>query len=564
MPGVGGRGDAGGDAGHDLERDPVRRAGLRLLAAAAEDERVAALEAHDGLAGRARARRSRRSVSSCGTCSPPPILPTSISSASAPASRARVGGISLSWRITSASRDHLQRAHGHQARDRRARRRPGRRGRSSASSSSPAPRREQALGELLAERLWIARRMTRARRAASSMPSGVPTQAVQRRCRRGEVRADGRVAVRAERARRRRARRRQRAPRRGRSPSRAAARSPARACERDDALAGARARSRVERAPPPSSRPAAAARRRRARCASTSPSASLRSRVSTLPRSSTISTSGRARAQLRAPAQRRACRRARPGAQPASARARRAGPRAAGTATSTSPVGQRRRDVLGGVHRDVDARRRAAPPPARVTHLALSDRARSRSPVVVIVTISLAAERLGAPGAPARAPARCRACRAHHGAGAARSGRTLSAAGCVVGRRGALVQPEQLAHELQAAVAAIGQPCSWRTSAGSSARAAAAASTARAIASTRARSRGEADSQRPAFSASTESTMPVAVLAQRGDRRAHVELAHPAREALDLLLDDRRRPRRARPRGPDMLRATTACRSSMS
>ena len=45
--GVGGRGDAGGDAGDDLERDAGLAQQLRLLAAAAEHERVAALEAHD-------------------------------------------------------------------------------------------------------------------------------------------------------------------------------------------------------------------------------------------------------------------------------------------------------------------------------------------------------------------------------------------------------------------------------------------------------------------------------------------------------------------------------------
>ena len=45
-PGVGGRGDRRRDAGHDLERDAGGREGLRLLAAAPEDERVAALEPH--------------------------------------------------------------------------------------------------------------------------------------------------------------------------------------------------------------------------------------------------------------------------------------------------------------------------------------------------------------------------------------------------------------------------------------------------------------------------------------------------------------------------------------
>ena len=46
--GVGGRRHTGGHAGHDLERHAGLDQRLRLLAAAAEDERVAALEAHDG------------------------------------------------------------------------------------------------------------------------------------------------------------------------------------------------------------------------------------------------------------------------------------------------------------------------------------------------------------------------------------------------------------------------------------------------------------------------------------------------------------------------------------
>src|SRR3954447_25259700 len=45
-PRVGGHGDSGGDAGHDLEGDARRCQGLGLLAAAAEDERVATLQAH--------------------------------------------------------------------------------------------------------------------------------------------------------------------------------------------------------------------------------------------------------------------------------------------------------------------------------------------------------------------------------------------------------------------------------------------------------------------------------------------------------------------------------------
>src|SRR5437667_168960 len=43
-PGAGRDGHRAGDPRHDLERDPGPDAGQRLLAAAAEDERVAALE----------------------------------------------------------------------------------------------------------------------------------------------------------------------------------------------------------------------------------------------------------------------------------------------------------------------------------------------------------------------------------------------------------------------------------------------------------------------------------------------------------------------------------------
>src|SRR5581483_9805061 len=49
-PGVCGRGDAGGDPGHDLERDASPRKRLCFLAAASENERIATLEAHDPFA----------------------------------------------------------------------------------------------------------------------------------------------------------------------------------------------------------------------------------------------------------------------------------------------------------------------------------------------------------------------------------------------------------------------------------------------------------------------------------------------------------------------------------
>ena len=44
-------GDRRGDAGHDFERDALRPQELYFLAAAAEDERIAALQAHDPPAG---------------------------------------------------------------------------------------------------------------------------------------------------------------------------------------------------------------------------------------------------------------------------------------------------------------------------------------------------------------------------------------------------------------------------------------------------------------------------------------------------------------------------------
>ena len=57
---VGRRGDGGGDAGDDDEGDAGVDERLGLFAAAAEDERIAALEAHDDLPARARARRGAR------------------------------------------------------------------------------------------------------------------------------------------------------------------------------------------------------------------------------------------------------------------------------------------------------------------------------------------------------------------------------------------------------------------------------------------------------------------------------------------------------------------------
>ena len=60
MPTPGRYGDGGGQARHDGDRHAGGGAGEQLLVAAAEDEVVAALEAHHPLAGRAPGRRSPR------------------------------------------------------------------------------------------------------------------------------------------------------------------------------------------------------------------------------------------------------------------------------------------------------------------------------------------------------------------------------------------------------------------------------------------------------------------------------------------------------------------------
>jgi hypothetical protein len=50
------RGNTGGDAGHDLDGDAGAAQSIELLAAPAEDERIAALEPHHRLAGARRVR----------------------------------------------------------------------------------------------------------------------------------------------------------------------------------------------------------------------------------------------------------------------------------------------------------------------------------------------------------------------------------------------------------------------------------------------------------------------------------------------------------------------------
>ena len=64
-----------GDAGHDLDGDAGCGQRLDLLAAAAEHERIAALQPHHALAG-AGQRDSRSLISSCGTLWSARRLPT--------------------------------------------------------------------------------------------------------------------------------------------------------------------------------------------------------------------------------------------------------------------------------------------------------------------------------------------------------------------------------------------------------------------------------------------------------------------------------------------------------
>ena len=240
--------------------------------------------------------------------------------------------------------------------------------------------------------------------------------------------------------------------------------------------------------------------------------ASLRRRVSTLPRSSTTSTSGqRARSW--------AARRSElvPTRAPAPLQRRRAAERVDGVARGRGGEQReaRRRARPGRPWRCARRgrpRRAAAPPRAPAPTRACrrprgGGRRRSRSG-----RPRRAVEPRGDPLAPARAPARCRGWRSSPRAPArasgprrARSPRPRSA--------GASASP----NSSRASSSRACEPCSLSWSVGSCSRR---AMTARAIASARAMSRGDALSHRPAFSASTLSTIVLAVRAQRARRSA--------------------------------------------
>ena len=170
--GVGGRGDAGGDAGHDLERDPVL---AQASASSPPRPKTNGSPPFSRTTSRPASACSTSSafVSSCGTCSPPPILPTSMSSAPARARSSASPGSAVVEDDVGA-RDQL---------DARARvSRPGSPGpaptrwtRRSTHPSTSAPAPSSRAATRRAERLGVVGAVA-ARRAARREPSARPTK----------------------------------------------------------------------------------------------------------------------------------------------------------------------------------------------------------------------------------------------------------------------------------------------------------------------------------------------------------------------------------------------------
>ena len=505
--GVGGGGDAGGDPGHDLELDPGLAQRLALLAAAAEDERVAALEPDDALARAGAPRSAARSISSCGTDGAAG-LPCRRRRARRPRGRRRArragsGGRRRSRRRAAISSSDARR---HQARvagpgaDQvddsrpRAHRRaldpvePSVIARASArsrSSRAPAPSRRSAssapsaagsLGVALdpvADPLAAVGKADEGRRSRSPSPLDPG------------VDADGRGAGRVEQRRRRRARRSARAaPRssligrggRARPPRRRrASAAPASPGPAAGVIASAGSAKAISSSRPSRRRPAAAST-----IASSSPSASLRRRVSTLPCSSLDLEVGPRGQQLGAAAQAR-------GADPGPLghlverrrrrrSRRRPGPRAAGTAAIASPSGSSAGRSLA------EWTPRSASPSSSARSTPRTKRA--LSPRLAVAERDLdqlgPAEHLGDRAAPAPAPGRCRGCRSAAGrsarsgwpaaCGAARV--TLRTSASSPSRLGLGVEAEQLAQGADVEVGVVARRPS--ASSAGSARAAAA------------------------------------------------------------------------------------------
>ena len=340
------------------------------------------------------------------------------------------------------------------------------------------------------------------------------------------------------------------APQRARRPARSAS-SPAARAERVGIAAASRRRGRASRpwtssAPWPgagtntapssgvavtSSRPSRASPAAASTSASTSPAASLRSRVSTLPRSSTTSRSGRTASS---------CARRRSALVPT--RAPGASASSDGAPTSTSRGSSRAGTAAIAVPGASSPGTSLALWTARSISPASS--ARSSAPVQRDLSPTSRGEvarrrdldDLGIRAEPLRDPARLRqreraAARPEPQAQGRRSSRT-SPPGCSATRR--VLEPEQLAQQRQPRVAAVGveRPQPLRRlvqqplDGGAQHRLdALAVALGHAL---------------PALRVLGEQLLdqPVGLLAQRGDRRQHLERPEPAGERLDLLLDD--------------------------
>ena len=364
MPGVRRRRDRARDAGHDFERHAGRDARLGLLAAAAEHERVAALEPHDRAAG------APRSTSTSLICSwviaTPARRLAHVDELGVRAARARAarGDASRSYTTTSARAQQLLAAPRQQARDhpvprRRgtpSRRRPRRRARPPALAVEQVARgRRTDLGRIVARRRACASTTWPSSDASSASSTTVvaPSTRAERAARQvaaaaelGEERA---LRDRPRGARSRSSIAASRASVRSSSARHSTASAPCATC--GSSTAGFEHLGRRGRASP--SRSSAAHRdddrvvALRRRC--------LRRRVSMLPRSGAEHEVGPGGRELGPAAHRAGADRAPPGGMSSSVAptsASRGSPRS-GTAASTRPAAVVGRQVLGRVHRDV-------------------------------------------------------------------------------------------------------------------------------------------------------------------------------------------------------------------
>ena len=554
---------------------PARAQRLRLLAAAAEDERVAALEPHDRRARRARARRSSAFVSSWGTCSPPPILPTSTSSRvgarvverlgrDQPVVEDDVGAARCSSSARAVSRPGIARARRRRgttvAGAQRPRLRAARAAAAAATRSAPrrAPRGPCAVDARRAPTRAVGqRRRTRAaqrprRRACAWAPTGVSQS---RRARATSARS---APARASPARRRSPRRGPRAsPVAGlerRRPGPAAGTSSVQ--QRADLVVAARG----------ASQPGGGEHDRVALAVGelAQPRVDVAAQLDDLEVGAQRAAAARGGAAT-------PCRRGRPSASASSERAPHSASRASargGTAASSRPSGSCGRARPWPSARRGRSRRAAARARARATQRALSaavaaprsprrhDRRRARASPP---------QQRRRPGAPAPAPARCRACRSSRRSALERAdvvGRRRSGAASSggVGASARLVEPEQLAQRA-ACACAVPRSASFRRSVGSCSRR---CMTARAIASTRARSRGDARlpaARRSRPAPGRRSPSPCSRSAAIVGSTSSWPSQRAKRWISSSTIASARAPR---PRARSRLRATTACRSSMS